>query len=196
MTDPAPVTPDVTGAAEINSPADLADDPSRVAPARHGQPRDDAGASPVLPVGADFDREALREIAGAVIADFTRRPGPALRDRIADALWPLLEHAQAAAAGSHEGIRLWMLDCGQLVQKYRERAGAAEAKLAALAVAIPPERFRAMADWFDTDDEFKMSMFPETWPLGSRTAETQDDLRRFADLLDAERSDEGEPHHG
>ena len=44
-----------------------------------------------------------------------------------------LEHAQAAAAGSHEGVRLWMLDCGELVAKHRERADAAEAKLAEIA---------------------------------------------------------------
>ena len=44
-----------------------------------------------------------------------------------------LEHAQAAAAGSHEGVRLWMLDCRELVAKHRERADAAEAKLAEIA---------------------------------------------------------------
>ena len=41
-----------------------------------------------------------------------------------------LEHAMSAAAGSHEGIRLWMQDCGELVAKHRARAEAAEAKLA------------------------------------------------------------------
>jgi hypothetical protein len=34
------------------------DDASRDLTTRHGQARDDAGASPALPVGADFDREA------------------------------------------------------------------------------------------------------------------------------------------
>lgn len=82
-------------------------------------------ARPVLPV----DRDSLREIVRSVIADFTRQPGPALRDRITDALWPLLEHAQSAAAGSHEGVRLWMLDCGNLVQKHREHAVEASARL-------------------------------------------------------------------
>jgi hypothetical protein len=37
-----------------------------------------------------------------------------------------LEHAKAAATGSREGIRLWMLDCGELVAKHRARADAAE----------------------------------------------------------------------
>jgi hypothetical protein len=46
------------------------------------------------------------------------------------ALKAALEHAQAALAGDHEGIRLWMLDCGELVAKHRARAEAAEAKLA------------------------------------------------------------------
>jgi hypothetical protein len=66
------------------------------------------------------------------------------------------------------------------------RIGAAveAAVLERLRAVIPPEQFRAMADWFDTDDEFKMSMFPETWPAGSRGHETQDDLRKFADLLE------------
>jgi len=53
-----------------------------------------------------------------------------------------------------------------------------------LAKVIPAERFRKLADWFDTDDEFKMTMFPETWPAGSRPSEVQQDLRKFADLLD------------
>jgi hypothetical protein len=44
-----------------------------------------------------------------------------------------LEHAKAALAGDHEGIRLWMLDCGELVAKHRARAEAAEAKLALIA---------------------------------------------------------------
>jgi hypothetical protein len=41
-----------------------------------------------------------------------------------------LEHAKAALAGDNEGIRLWMLDCAELVDRARVRAGAAEAKLA------------------------------------------------------------------
>ena len=47
-----------------------------------------------------------------------------------------LEHAKAALAGSNEGVRLWMLDCGELTAKHRERARAAEAKLAELENAI------------------------------------------------------------
>ena len=41
-----------------------------------------------------------------------------------------LEHCQSALAGDSEGVRLWMLDCGELVAKHRARADAAEAKLA------------------------------------------------------------------
>jgi hypothetical protein len=41
-----------------------------------------------------------------------------------------LEHARAALARDNEGIRLWMLDCGELVAKHRARADAAEAELA------------------------------------------------------------------
>jgi len=68
-----------------------------------------------------------------------------------DRMHSALEHAQSAAAGSHEGIRLWMLDCGELVQKHREhaveasalltgmreRAEAAEAKLAGIEAHAP-----------------------------------------------------------
>jgi len=50
-----------------------------------------------------------------------------------------------------------------------------------LAAVIPPQRFRDLAAWFDTDDEFKVAMFPETWPR--RGHDVQDDLRRFADAL-------------
>ena len=38
-----------------------------------------------------------------------------------------LGHAKSALAGDHEGIRLWMLDCGNLVDKHRKRAEHAEA---------------------------------------------------------------------
>ena len=40
-----------------------------------------------------------------------------------------LEHAKAALARDNEGIRLWMLDCGELVAKHRARADAAERKI-------------------------------------------------------------------
>ena len=49
-----------------------------------------------------------------------------------DRLYAALEHAVSAAAGSHEGVRLWMLDCGELVAKHRARADAAEETLEAL----------------------------------------------------------------
>jgi len=61
---------------------------------------------------------------------------------------------------------------------------AAVAERERLAAVIPPERFRSLADWFDADDEFKVTMFPETWP--SRSHELQDDLRKFAGLLGGE----------
>ncbi len=51
-----------------------------------------------------------------------------------------------------------------------------------MAALIPPERLRQLADWFDTDDEFKTTMFPTTWR--DRGDEVQKDLRRWADLLD------------
>jgi hypothetical protein len=47
---------------------------------------------------------------------------------------------------------------------------------------VPPERLRLLADWLDTDDEFKTTMFPEMWP--ARAHEVQDDLRRWADLIE------------
>ena len=63
-----------------------------------------------------------------------------------------------------------------------DRGGAdVRAKFAAV---MSPDQLRLLADWFDTDDEFKETMFPETWSPGSRSDEVQRDLRRFADLLD------------
>jgi len=47
-----------------------------------------------------------------------------------DAGGTVLEHAAAALAGDNEGVRLWMLDCGELVERHRARAAAAEAQLA------------------------------------------------------------------
>lgn len=44
-----------------------------------------------------------------------------------------IEHAKAALAGDNEGIRLWMLDCSNLVQKHRDRAVAAEVERDGLA---------------------------------------------------------------
>jgi hypothetical protein len=60
---------------------------------------------------------------------------------------------------------------------------------ARLAAVIPAARFRKLADWFDTDDEFKTTMFPETWPR--RGHEVQGDLRKFADSLDEGVSEPG-----
>lgn len=34
-----------------------------------------------------------------------------------------LEHAETALAGDNEGCRLWMLDCGNLVEQWRQRCG-------------------------------------------------------------------------
>jgi hypothetical protein len=64
---------------------------------------------------------------------------------------------------------------------WRDAAVAAERER--LSAVIPPGQFRKLADWFDADDEFKVAMFPETWP--ERKDEVQQDLRRFADLLAA-----------
>jgi hypothetical protein len=57
-----------------------------------------------------------------------------------------------------------------------------------LAAVISPEQFRKVAEWFDVDDEFKEAMFPETWSPASRKDDVQQDLRKFADLLDGEPS--------
>lgn len=57
--------------------------------------------------------------------------GLAAVGRALEAVTPVVEHAARAAAGSHEGIRLWMLDCGSLVQKHREHAVEASARLGA-----------------------------------------------------------------
>jgi hypothetical protein len=83
-----------------------------------------------LPVAAALDRESLREL---IMAAAGRDDGPwTAGERIVDAVWPLLEHAQSALAGDNEGVRLWMLDCGELVAKHRARAEAAAAELAGL----------------------------------------------------------------
>ena len=66
-----------------------------------------------------------------------------------------LEHAKAAAAGSHEGIRLWMLDCGELVANQRARADVAEKNATLLgravhligAVARAPEGWEPPTAW-------------------------------------------------
>jgi hypothetical protein len=57
------------------------------------------------------------------------RIGEAVSDEIAGEIAVRLEHAEAALAGDNEGIRLWMLDCASLVQKHREHAVEASARL-------------------------------------------------------------------
>lgn len=58
-----------------------------------------------------------------------------------------LEHAKAALASDNEGVRLWMLDCGELVAKHRARAEATEATL---------ERVRKLAeDWGWTSPDLR-----------------------------------------
>ena len=64
----------------------------------------------------------------------------------------------------------------------KARAEGAAAERDRIAAVIKPERLRQLADWFDADDEFKTTMFPETWPTRGR--EVQDDLRAWADLLE------------
>lgn len=73
-----------------------------------------------------------------------------------DRMHAAMEHAVSAAMGSHGGVRLWMLDCGHLVQKHREhaaeasirlgeqreRAERAEAKLAEIETLAREERAR------------------------------------------------------
>lgn len=90
------------------------------------------GTSPS--VAAAFDRKAARELVRAAIGKGWNNDDHPAAERVTEAVWPLLEHAQAALAGDNEGVRLWMLDCGELVAKHRGRAEAAEAKLATLAV--------------------------------------------------------------
>ena len=46
---------------------------------------------------------------------------------------------------------------------------------------IDPDRLDKLADWFDSDDEFKVAMFPGTWP--ERGREVQADLRRWASVI-------------
>jgi len=78
--------------------------------------------------------------------------------------------------------------CMKAAQKERKR----------LSEVISPAQFRTLAAWFDDDDAYKMMMyskepdkFPETWK--SRGNEVQQDLRRFADLLERIVRNEREP---
>jgi hypothetical protein len=118
--------------AETNAGAPVATSPASV-PAETATASTAPPAAP--PVAAALDREGLHEIvvaAGKPLGGL----GRATAWEITDAIWPLLEHAQAAAAGSHEGVRLWMADCGELVAKHRARAEAAEGKLRAIDQAV------------------------------------------------------------
>ena len=116
--------------------------------------RERTGAVEALPVGAGSDRattpaEAFRADLAAlreqVEAALDRSIDRCARCKVCDTqinavmaavgaefdrMHAAMEHAESAAAGSHEGMRLWMLDCGELVAKHRERAEAAERKLA------------------------------------------------------------------
>lgn len=64
----------------------------------------------------------------------------------------------------------------------------AEAERERLSAVISPAQFRKLAEWFDVDDEFKEAMFPQTWSPGSRKDDVQQDLRKFADLLNGDDS--------
>ena len=110
-----------------------------------------------LPVAAALDRESLREIVKAVVADFARQPGPALMDRITDAIWPLLDQAgywhkrwtAALERADEDGVQIISqhVRTGEL----ERRAEAAEAKLAAITKAA--ETWAALApadDWGET----------------------------------------------
>jgi hypothetical protein len=112
-------------AAESAADARLADDPSRVEPASLGQSGERSGAVPVLPVGADFDREAeywhrrwlfawerLDEAGGRAISQHVRIME--LEGKLAEVRAVLLEGGQDAGTvrrralaiiGSEEGSR-------------------------------------------------------------------------------------------
>ena len=125
-----PVAPEAAVAdAAVTAP----DDTPRDRPASHGQAQPHAGA--FLPAAVP-DRETLREAISAAIDDAWWSEGPKPSERVMGIVWPVLEHAQEAAAGSHEGVRLWMLDCGELAAKHRARAEAAEGKLASLRTVL------------------------------------------------------------
>jgi len=119
-----------TIAAEPCGEAGLGDDPSQGLTTADVSARAHPGPVPALPLGAAFDPAAVRGLIAAALDPGS--PAGAVTDAVMAVIWPLLEHAQDAAAGSHEGIRLWMIDCGELVAKHRARAGAAERKLAGI----------------------------------------------------------------
>lgn len=108
---------------------------------------------------------------------------PAAVTNAAVAIYQVLERAVVAVSGPGDAdVRL-----RQIASEAAGEALAASAPLIAaaererIAAIIEPARLRQLADWFDTDDRFKATMFPETWP--ERGHEVQDDLRAWADLL-------------
>lgn len=128
---PEPVSAPVAPAA-----VPVAGDPGKDVAEAQGRAREDAEASAKPPVAAAFDRAAVREITRMAIGRYWNHDPLGCDDhpaaeRVTEAFWPLLEHAQAALA-DNEGVRLWMLDCGELVARHRARGEAAERKLAVI----------------------------------------------------------------
>lgn len=134
--------------AQIDAAVSGSDDTSRVLPSALVSARGHSGASP------SFDRESIREMVRAVIADFARQPGPALRDRITDVLWPLVNRAAEAEARllEYENAITWDTSCTScarvLDSAYAEtcRREQAEATLAAIAERCGDKRLVLAAD--------------------------------------------------
>lgn len=95
-------------------------------------------------VGSALDR-SIGSCARCKVCDAQVNAAMAVIGAELDRLHSALEHAASAAAGSHEGIRLWMLDCGELVAKHRARAAAAEAERDRAREAAASDRGRAKA---------------------------------------------------
>jgi hypothetical protein len=105
-------------------------------------------AAPAADAGPADPRSPAPAAAEPVAA--ATRAAEAIRIRMARALYDSTGRCARCKVCEHQ--------CGaaanvavEAVSAERERAEAAEAKLAALAATIPPERFRAIADWFDTE---------------------------------------------
>jgi hypothetical protein len=91
-----------------------------------------------------------------------------------------------------DDVVCWHLACLEIESQASAAAisnQATAAERARLAAVISPEQFRKLAAWFDEDDQVKMwlysdrpDIFPSTWE--ERGTAIQDDLRKFADLLD------------
>jgi hypothetical protein len=114
--------------AETAREAPASDDTGRLSPASEASagPR----ARPSLPIDAAGFRDLIEPALDASVDRCARcKVCEHQLDAVMAVAWPLLEHAQDAAAGSHEGVRLWMLDCGALTARHRERAERAEGKL-------------------------------------------------------------------